>query len=177
MKALMMQLAVCLLLIDCVYFGTRIRRELQEVRAIKNQRAMMPLDSSLHGIDTSGNVKAPNGQLQDSGYLLFVIHRDRLAAETDFWNRVIAVSSGLNSAGSRIQYWGICDAGSQCSSYKGVAQFNIFGYLDPYQMHIVAKADTDHQALLYGRTLMLEARIPIVSDPTAVSAMIRRQVK
>jgi len=183
MKSILMQLALYMLLFDSVYLARRIRQELQHYRAGSNRTASMPRDGSLHGIDAKGNTKTPNidadRHLEGQGHLLvFVIHRQGIMKEIQFWNRVIDLASGFRPGpAAPIQYWGICDDGLSCNSFQSVAHFSILGHLDPYEMHIVAQSNANHEALLYDRSMRTKARIAIGADPLAEATDIMKEVK
>jgi hypothetical protein len=158
-----------------------LKKELEQLRAIRAVASRISRDSDLEGIGAGGRSKkpelAPNGDLKAGGYLLlFAVHRKNVEAEVRFWNGVIALEPN-GSAHAPIQYWGVCDAGSSCDPYQPVAQFSILGYLDPYQMRILVNADDRHEALLYDRSLWLQARVPTQGDSSAVSETIRQKVK
>lgn len=181
MKSVPTGLAICLLLLSGVRSGMLLKKELEQSRAIRAVASRISRDSDLEGIDANGKSKkpelAPNGDLKGGGYLLlFVLHHQDLGREVRFWNDVIALDSSSGPA-IPFQYWGVCDAASTCDSYQPVAQFSILGYLDPYQMRILVNADSRREALLYDRSLWLQARVPAQADALAVSETIRQKVK
>ena len=143
----------------------------------------MPHYGSLGGIDSFGRTIALNvdtqGYLDGKGKLLvFVLHRHSIVGEIKFWNRVITQINILSaSIAAPVRYWGICDEGSACNPYQSVAQFSILGYLNPYQMHVVAQAGARHEALLYGRFMELSARVAINGDASAESSVIFQQIR
>jgi hypothetical protein len=170
-----------MLLLSAVRLAMLDRQGMQQIHESRSENALEPPDGSLDGIDGEGKRRTPeidtNGQLQGKGYLLvFVIHRRYITDDVQFWNKVI---SGMNKidpkSTGRTQYWGICDDGSSCDSYQPAAHFHIFGYLDPYQMHTVARTDLRHQTLLYDHSMMLKAHIDRSSDPLTQSRLILQQ--
>jgi hypothetical protein len=109
--------------------------------------------------------------------LVFVIHRHDISKGVQYWNRVIDLANGLGRVtGAPIQYWGICDEGLGCNSPQLAPHFTLLGYLDPYQMHAVAKAAANDEVLLYDHSLTLRARIPTAADPSAELNLILKQV-
>jgi len=181
MNSIVVKFAVCVLFRAGVRQAMLIREALQEYRESRNVKALIPRDGSLEGIDTNGNLKTPNidanGHLDGKGHLLaFVIHRQRITHDLQYWNHVIELLGGLRPGRpGAIQYWGVCDDGRSCDSYQSAAHFSILGYLDPYEMHIMAKADTRHEAILYDRFMILRARIAIATDPSAESNLIHQK--
>ena len=172
-------LAVCLLLLSGSRLGLRIREGWQQYREAKHLKSFVPSDGSHRGIGVKGNLKTPKTG-GDTHILVFVLHRDGIMADIQFWNRVVerVAASGSRANDAPIEYWGICDDGRKCDSYQRLAQFSILGYLDPYQMHIVAKADAEHEAFLYGdRYMGLNARIWIAKDPTTEASLILQRAK
>lgn len=183
MKRVLAPVTVCLLLLSGVRLKTLIVDEWQRDRMSRKQNDLVPADSSLVGIDSSGRIKKPefgrDGQLAGAGYLLiFVIHRDKATQEIMYWNRVIDSLSELHPAlGERMQWWGICDDGAACNVYQSTAKFSILGYLDPYQMRIVAREDAKHEVLLYGPSMRLVARIGRVAEPVVEADLIRQKAR
>jgi hypothetical protein len=180
MKSIVTQLSLCLLVLSGLRLATLVRAEWRHYRASGSRNAAAPSDSSLYGIDADGKLLTPrlgaDGHIRGNGHLLvFVIHRDEVATDIQYWNRVTELVSGSGAPARRpLQYWGICDDGSRCNSYQPVAKFSIVGYLDPYQMHVAARADARREALLYGYTGALKARLARTADPSALSNTILR---
>jgi hypothetical protein len=76
-----------------------------------------------------------------------------------------------------MQYWGICDAGAKCFPSQQEARFVILGYLDPFEMRIVAEAHDREEALLYNHLNILAARIPRARAASALSGRGALRVK
>jgi len=159
------------------------RREWAEVKETKNERAFNPPDGSLDGIDGEGRhispALDPDGKLKGRGYLVtFVIHHSEISKDVTFWNKVVAsLVRACPSSLVPIQYWGICDDGSYCSTYQTRAQFQMVGYLDPYEMHTVARGDTAHQVILYDSDRMVAARVDQTFDPLVQAGKILAQIR
>lgn len=182
MKFVLPIAAICLLLLSGVRSALILSREVRQYHAALAPATGIPLDSALDGLDASGVHKTPDFDpdeyLKDRGTLvLFVIHHNNLPAEIRYWNSTISSVASSDSIHPLVQYWGICDAGSDCNAYQSTARFCILGYLVPYQMHIAASADTNREALLYGRSGRLKARLPIASAPSAMSRAILPEVR
>jgi hypothetical protein len=183
MKSVLFQVTLYILIFNSVRFGILIREQARQSRESARENALMPRDGTFQAVDTGGTLQAPrlgdNGHLLGGGHLLvFVIHHAFLERDTEFWNRVIKLVGGAKPKTiATLQYWGVCDEGSGCSQYESVARFSLFGYLEPYQMHTVARADEDREALLYDQSMTLKARIPIAPEPSEVSALVVAKVK
>jgi hypothetical protein len=120
------------------------RGELLRIRDAQRRDASIPTHGSLHGIGTRG-VLAPV-PLRARYRLLFVTHSATIAKDVEYWN---ATRQAIAPLESQIEWWGICDAGSSCNAFQGAARFSIVGFLDPFQMRLMALADVDGLALLY----------------------------
>ena len=172
MKSVLTLVTLCLLGLSSIRLEALDVEELQQYRASKSQNALIPPDSSLIGIDANGDIKKPNaahdGHLTNKGHLLvFVIHHGAAMQDIEYWNRVIdKVSRSDSGYGAAVQYWGICDDGTACNLYQPVANFSIVGYLDPYEMRVVAESDFSHDALLYDDSTKLVGRIERVANPS-----------
>jgi hypothetical protein len=138
---------------------------------------LTPKIGSFVGIDTQGDDKKPN--LDDNGHLLlFVIHHNRIHSDIQSWNHVIILASQARpQVGARIEYWGICDCGAECNPYQREAHFTILGYLEPFEMRVVADADAKDEALLYDHRNVLDARIARAACPTAQANLILQNAK
>lgn len=183
MKSLLKLLTVCLLLLSGMRLATPYKEELQQSRASKSENSLIPSDSSLVGIDANGNIRKPelgiNSHLRGHGRLLiFVVHRDNTVHDIQYWNRAIDLLKRVYPKRSAaMQYWGICDDGNACNSYQSIAEFSILGYLDAYEMRVVAKADSNQEALLFDESMRLTARIPRTDDPSTESSFLLKEVK
>lgn len=153
------------------------RRELQSYRFSRAENSLTPESGSFTGINARGEKE--EAEINGNGHLLiFVIHRERLASDVQFWNAVIRlVSLNRQVPGASVQYWGVCNAGAECNSYQPDANFSILGYLDPWEMHIVAQADSKDEVLLYKRYDMLQAHVASVSDPSVEANLVAQEAK
>ena len=152
-------------------------KELQRYRFNRNENALTPKSGSFIGVDAESEEKRP--EPDDNGHLLvFVIHYKRINSDIDFWNHVIILSNQAHTQlGAHIQYWGICDSGAECNPYQPEAHFAILGYLEPFEMRIVAQADARDEALLYDHRNVLEARVAHAVCPTVVANLILQNAK
>lgn len=183
MKFFITQISIYLLLLSSVRFAVLIKGEIEQVALNKRESLLFPHDSSLNGVDAGGHrvtvEVGPDGHLKNKEELLiFVVHRRELANEIQFWNRVIdLIPTSRLKTSAPIRYWGICDEGSGCNSSQADAHFAIIGYLDPYQMHIVAEADSRREALLYDPSMALKARIDSNSNPLIEANLAIQQMR
>jgi len=177
MKAILTLLCLTMLLLSGTRFALLGAKELHRYRSNRNINAYTPKSGSFIGIDAEGEEKKPN--LDDSGHLLlFVIHHNRISSDIQSWNHVIILASQARpQVGAHIQYWGICDSGADCNPYQPEAHFTILGYLEPFEMRIVAAADGKDEALLYDHRGVLDARIASAVCPTAQANMILQNAK
>jgi hypothetical protein len=77
---------------------------------------------------------------------------------------------------SDIDWWGICDSGSACDAFQHAARFSIVGFLDPYQMRVIANAEVGARALLY-EGASLRGTIERTAAPRQVAAAIARALQ
>lgn len=183
MKLIVTALIVCALLVSGVRYALLIQAQIREYREKQGSDLAVPRDGSLNGVDSAGALLQSGLSGIESrelpGYLvLFVLHRQDAANEVQFWNKVADAKPHLESASIRpVRFWGICDDGANCNPFASSAHFRIVGYLDPYQMHAVAKADLRREALLYDRRGALLAELAQAKTPEAETALILQQVK
>lgn len=161
-------------LFSVVRASTSEYRRYREGRA---QRAFAPTDSSLVAIKASGDLRAAGpggvgGLPRGDSLVTFVIHAARARRDIAYWDQVIRDFDGRHPNREPVEFWGICDDGASCSAYQRTTSFPIFGYLDPYQMRIVALADAGGKALVYGGGKRASAEISLAADPSRESAMI-----
>jgi hypothetical protein len=161
-------LCVVILVLTLVRLSGLLWNELRAYRDNQARRSVAPPTGSLVGIDAQGHLKKFEST---RGYLvLFVIRSKHASSDIGFWDEVVhAVGPMRNGSGSSIQFWGICDMGTACNPFQREASFPIFGYLDPFEMRIVAGAHAWNEALLYNHSETLVARIPVTQDPLAVA--------
>jgi hypothetical protein len=182
-KLVLTALIVCALLISGIRYAFLIEAQFREYRDKEGSDLAIPRDGSLNGVDSAGSLIQPEPSVSDHreppGYLvLFVIHRRDAANEIQFWNAVADSKPKLESASVRpVRFWGICDDGASCNPFASSAHFRVVGYLAPYQMHTVSKADLRHEVLLYDRHGALMAEQAQAQTPQAETALILQQVK
>lgn len=177
MKSILAFACVGILLTSAVRLGIMARREWGQYRYSRSQNSLTPMIGSFAGIDVGGTqVRA-----ELSGYshlLLFVIHRNRISEDIQIWNEVVAlVRQAQSESSAHIEYWGICDSGSDCKRYQPEAHFTIVGYLEPFEMRIAADAEAEGKVLLYSHGGMLEGRIPRVASPSGQANLVLRHTK
>lgn len=183
MKSAVTLLAIVLLGLSAVRLVVLDRAEIQARSDNRAERRLMPVDASLIGITEAGALEAPGpagiGPLDAKGHLLIFAFRERDAARTvEYWYRVRQIVEGLNPAvGEHMEYWAVCDAGSACRAYQRDAAFPILGYLDPYQMRIVALAGDQDEALLYNGAHTAAVHVPLGGSPQAEAQRILRMVR
>ena len=149
------------------------RAELRLIRAARDREAPVPGAGSLHGIGAAGPVAGRDPD-RPAYLLLFVVHSSHLKLDRDYWNEVIRrVTPGEKA----IRYWGVCDAGNVCSMSQEGAEFIVVGFLDPYQMRIVATAEADGAALLYDPEDTLRSRVKRDQDPSATAGFINGSIR
>lgn len=118
---------------------------------------------SLSGYDIAGRLIRPS--FPDVTHLvLFVIHSDRQAEEVNYWNAVV---QSINN--SRVQFWGVCDAGSACTRANTDLRISIIGFMDPYQMRNLAAIDEKGDFAVYDRTGTIKSRIKRAGSPAVLS--------
>jgi len=148
------------------------RKELRAYHLIQAEKVLAPVSGSFVGIDATGAKRraevAGNGHI-----LLFVLHREGITSEINFWNSVIRLTaSNQRVPAASIQYWAICDSADGCNKYQPESNFTILGYIDPWEMHNLAEADARHQVLLYRLDRVLKASMPHVLDPSQESELL-----
>lgn len=155
-------LLVCMLVLGLGVWRLALvdMRQFRSYHFRQSQDTRTPDSGSFVGINEKGEKEA--AKVNGNGHLLvFVIHHERAADEVKFWNSVIrSVDLNRDVPAASIQYWGICDVGSECSANDQDARFSVLGYIDPWEMHIVAEADARNEDLLYGEGNILKAHIP-----------------
>ena len=176
-------IAIVMLLANCVYLGRTVANEIRAYKARRDSSEYLPRDGSLNGIATDGKIVSAGGgahaPLQGEGYLLlFVIDAAKGMEDIRHWNNVIqTATAALHPGGRSIQYWGICNAADACNQYQPFASFRIVAFLDPYQMHIVAKTIQDRGALLYDPVMTLRSHIPSSNDPSLQASLFLKHLK
>lgn len=148
-QRLITALTIVLLLVATARLSVLICSELLRLGAVRRQVTSIPANGSLHGIGPSGLLApAPPGVKYQ---LLFVIRSSDIARDIEFWN---ATRRAVEPNASRIEWWGVCDGGNSCNAFQGAARFSVVGFLDPFQMWVMASANVDGLALLYeGKSL------------------------
>jgi hypothetical protein len=148
------------------------RAELRLVAAARNRHSLVPASGSLYGIGSAGPVAASD--LGRPAYLLiFVVRSSHIKSDRDYWNEV---AHGIAPAAMPLRCWGVCDAGHACDSSLEGAQFVVVGFLDPYQMHIVATAEADGAALLYGPQGALLGLVKRDRDPSVTARFVNELI-
>jgi hypothetical protein len=183
MKSLIAQFSLYLLVVTVIYIGALDKRAFSVYRMSEAEKMDMPRLGSFAGINAKGILIKADANRADSaakaGYLVaFVIHHTMTDRDINYWNRVIALSwSTHHTNGPPVQYWGICDDGMECSSGAGKAMFNVVGYIDAYQMHIMALADSGHSSLIYNKSMLLVGHPPLLPDPSDEAKSIQQWEK
>jgi hypothetical protein len=177
-KTIVTEVSIYLLLLSAVRLTVLNKTALQQYRTKQSEYHSLPHDGSLYGIDSNGTLRGPDAFVNstsrsDSHLLIFVIHRKRLAHDIDFWNRVVELTSRDNTKQrGTVEYWGVCDSGLACNEFQPAARFTIIGHLDPYEMHIIAGANSREEALLYNASMRVQARIEIDANPSREAELI-----
>lgn len=176
-KLILTLLCILMLVAGAARLAILDRKELQLYRSGQNESALSPGVGSFIGIGARADRK--EATIDGNGHLLvFAIHHDRIAGDVQYWNSVIhSLSLNPKIPGASFQYWGICDAGAACNQQQLGAKFDILGYLDPYEMRIVAEADGKNKALLYGQFNQLEAYIERATDASAEANLVAQGAK
>ena len=183
MKSTVLAFTLSLLTATCVHLALLIKNELRARELTTAQLTRIPQDSSLRGIDAKGNAISPqigrDGRLAGNGYLvLFVIDKARIRQDVQYWDQVIElIDQRRLMTDAPIQYWGVCNGGIACNEHQSMARFAILGYLDPYQMHILAKTETSGAALVYDRSMILKGELSRTADPLALGMAIIGKAK
>src|SRR5690348_12888031 len=120
MRTIISIATLCLLVANCAFMASLIRNEFRAREDNTQRVAHVPKDSSLSGLDASGNVATPDldakGRLKRNGHLLlFVIDKNQTAQDVEYWNRVIeSTRMKRQETDAPIQYWGVCNGGIRC---------------------------------------------------------------
>jgi hypothetical protein len=146
--------------------------ELNVLRAMWEQRALVPRVGSLWGVGLDGTARTAD--VANSRCLMFVVRSGQISTDLAYWNDVIGRVSRHQSP---IEYWGICDAGTACNGYQSRARFRIVGFLDAYQMRTVVNADDRGDALLYGTRQVLKAHVQRLTNTSAMAEQILRAAR
>lgn len=168
-------LCLLVLLVGAARLARLDRKELRASRLIRGEKVLSPVSGSLVGIDVTGAKRG--AEVTGNGHLLlFVLHREDITSEINFWNSVIHLTaSNRRVPAASIQYWAICDSADGCNRYQSASNFTILGYIDPWEMHNLAEADARHLVLLYRRNRMLKASVPRVLDPSQESELLAQE--
>jgi hypothetical protein len=171
-RVILPSLSILLLLASIVRLTTLDRQELRAYRVTRSEAVQASDAGSFAGVGAKGNIErvtiGGNGHL-----LLFVIHQQRAEKDVQFWNSVIrSVILNRQVPPASVQYWGICDAGAGCNGYQRNANFSILGFIDPWEMQIIAQADAKNEALLYNHHRVLKAHIACVSDAAVEADLV-----
>lgn len=165
-------LVVLLLLVAIARLALLNRDELRLISSARERATTVPIDGSFHGVGAGG---APVASDRDRpvGRLLFRLRVAHLEQDRRYWNEVMRHMDGQ---GKRVRFWGVCDSGSACDAAQDEALFAVVGFLDPYQMRIVATATADGSALLYKWDgFVLDAITP--DEPVVTANQIRELLR
>lgn len=161
-----------LLAISAIAVFRAYRQELRVYHRDRMQRAFVPGDPSLIAVEADGGLRAPGpggvgGLPRGERLVVFVIHAKTAERDIAYWGRVIRGLARRGSTHGAVEFWGVCDDGARCVAYQKAAAFPIFGFLDPYEMRIVALAGARGEALVYqgGKTETSVVSIPLASNP------------
>jgi hypothetical protein len=140
--------------------------ELTRLRSARLNNSTVPTAGSLSGFGSGGPIVR-----DESGAAIVVAFVVRTAAaELDkaYWNAVLqATPAATHSA----DWWGVCDAGSNCRSIEESALFTLVEYIDPIQAKAMATSGVDTLALVYkGSTLV--GRVTKDADPSVTAGQI-----
>lgn len=159
---------VFLLLVTCARLILLIRDQLRRLEGAGTLVLSIPKTGSLSGIGAGGILSPAGPGLRYR--LLFVIHLSNLSKDVEYWN---SARKALGPQASDLDWWGICDSGSSCDGFQHTAQFSIVGFMDPYQMRIIANADVGARALMYDGS-SLRGMIEHTSEPARAAEAIAR---
>ena len=159
-------LTIILLVAAAARLASLTRTEVRRLDNAKRQAAAVPSSGSHYGVGSEGQLISA---LPIFKYrVLFVLRSSTLSKDIDYWN---AVHDVVGSAESRIDWWGICDAGQSCAKHQDRAKFSIVGFLDPYQMRVMTSAYSDGTALFY-QGQALKGRVPIGASTTDTATRV-----
>jgi len=171
-RLLLTMLSMVLLIAAVGRLWSLNRAELRRVAVARTRESLVPGSGSLHGIGVTGPVAASD--LGRPAYLLvFVVRSSHVKLDRDYWNEV---TRRIAPAAMPVRCWGVCDAGHACDSSLEGAQFVVVGFLDPYQMHIVATADAGGAALLYGALGELRGLVKRDRDPSVTARYVNELI-
>lgn len=157
-----------------------VRREIEARHTADALRSELPPDSSLRGLGDRpggrGEFKFGSGPDNRSRLLLFVVHSASAPADVRFWDRTVSLVARA-PGGDRISFWGICDGGAACSRYRPNAAFTMLGYLDPYEMRMMALAEARREALLYRGPKLPGLSVPVFGTPSSEARAILHEAE
>lgn len=166
---LLFALVVFLLLIAVGRLAVLNRDELRLISSARERETRVPNTGSFHGVGAGGSTVASDRN-RPAGRLLFRLRVAHLEQDRHYWNEVIRHTDGL---ARRVHFWGVCDSGKACDAAQDESLFTVVGFLDPYQMRIVATATEDGSALLYNRNgILLDTLKPDESPAAAANQVI-----
>lgn len=185
MKSALLQIAFYFLIYTGVRSLLQVRTEIREARAERSERLLVPVNSTLVGVDSGGHIIRPafgsDGKLTGKGSLVvFVLHSQVAGSDVRFWNGVVdGVVQRATAKASRnvVQFWGVCDRGAACNIFGPTAHFKIAGYIDPYDMHTIGAGLLTDDVLIYNSNMILQKRGVRKINPLDEAALIAEQAR
>jgi hypothetical protein len=143
------------------------RLQLIKAREVTIRATRILKYGDLTGADSSGHLHKPSGRV----VVLFAIHANHELADVAFWNEVAHLTS--QAPPKAVEYIAVCDAGARCRDLKTTTTFSVLAFMSPLQMETIARADGQHEALLYLNNT-LATRVSVLAGPRTVAATITK---